>query len=214
MEKMLFDQKYLTKKYILGIDEVGWGCVAGPVVLGGALVPVSFYSNQDLIAKTDFLSNIKDSKKVSEKNRVILYSQIKDFPEWQVFAGIASAEYINKEKLAKAYTQAFDQIISSLPVDLKDVVVLIDGNRNPKSNIVKDYELIIKGDDKSFAIGVASLYAKEFRDEYMRKLDQSMPGYNFSGHKGYGTKDHKESVLKLGLTSEHRTEATTKLISG
>lgn len=211
MSRQDFDKDFLKKKYILGIDEVGWGCVAGPVVLGGALIPNEFYQT-DLSEKYPFILKIKDSKKVSEKNRVAIYEDIKSFPNWHVFVGEASAEYINKEKLAKAYTKAFDDIIKALPVPLEEVAVLIDGNRNPKSEIVKDYTLIIKGDDKSFVIGVASLFAKEYRDQYMRVLDQTLPGYSFSTHKGYGTADHAERVLKQGLSLEHRKEATEKLI--
>lgn len=212
--RILFDKERLkVKKYILGIDEVGWGCVAGPLNLGACLIKAEFYD------KTEFSNTsakIKDSKKINEKNRVLIFDEIKKDENYKLFLGTAAASYINEYKLAKAYTKCIDDILTEVAkvVDLKDVLILIDGNRDPKSSIINsdNYEMIIKGDDASFAIAVASLFAKESRDLYMRDLDNSLPQYEFSKHKGYGTAVHTTAIKANGLSIEHRNEACLKLI--
>lgn len=218
--RIIFDKNIIqSKKFILGIDEVGWGCVAGPVVLGGCLINRSFYEDIDInLEKYPFFEEIKDSKKVSELKRNLLYQKLLEYhlqkTEFKLFKGEAATEFINQHKLALAYSKSIDEIILEVKknVNFDDVLVLIDGNRDPKSSLLKEYSLIVKGDDKSFAIACASLYAKEYRDSYMRELDKTLPEYNFSKHKGYGTKDHTECLLKNGLSIEHRIEASKKLI--
>lgn len=211
-----FDKQYLGKKYILGIDEVGWGCVAGPVVLGACLIPIGFYQNfEELEKSNDFFADIKDSKKVNEYNRGVLYEKILSYTGWEVKTGSADVSYINKNRLALSYTKAFDEIISHFEDKVKDAVILVDGNRDPKSNLIKNVNLIVKGDDKSFCIGVASLYAKEFRDQYMRELEKVTPrysNYQFHKNKGYGTSEHANLIRQFGLSDEHREEASKKLI--
>jgi ribonuclease HII len=94
--------------------------------------------------------------------------------------------------------------------------ILIDGNRDPKSTLTKDYDLIIKGDDQSFAIALASLFSKEYRDNFMRELGENDPRYalyEFAKNKGYGTDLHTQLIRKYGLSDQHRIEASTKLIT-
>lgn len=213
-----FDKQFLSKKYILGIDEVGWGCVAGPVVLGGCLIPVEFYTNySELVLLNPFFRDIKDSKKVNEYNRLVLFEKISACPEWQVTTGSADVDFINKNKLAKSYTQAFDKIVMKFKDKIDDTIIVVDGNRDVKSNIVKDVNLVIKGDDKSFCVGIASLFAKEHRDSYMRDLEKMNPNfakYQFYKNKGYGTQEHANLIRQYGLSKEHRIDPSTKLILG
>lgn len=211
-----FDKSLINKySHILGIDEVGWGCVAGPLVLGGCLIPKDFYTNFDFfLEKYPFLKDVKDSKKISEKNRIVLFEKLKKVKEIQLYQGSSSVDEINNLKLAKSYTNCIDTILKNVKetISLEKILIIIDGNRDPKSNITKNVSLIIKGDDKSFAIASASLFAKEFRDTYMRDLDDKIPGFNFTKHKGYGTEEHTNLIIKNGLSIEHRKEASLKLI--
>jgi len=214
MNKRIEFDKQFTKKYILGIDEVGWGCVAGPVMLGGCLLSEDFYLNyEENVKKYPFFEKIKDSKKVSEKVRIELFNEIKNCPLLTCFLGTASCNYINKHKLAESYRFAVESILSKIP-EIEKTAIIIDGNRNPKSPSLTNFELIIKGDDKSFVIGIASLFAKESRDQYMRDLStlDQYKAYGFEKHKGYGTSLHLEAIKANGLTPEHRTEASLNLI--
>lgn len=224
--RVLFDKEKIgSHDYILGIDEVGWGCVAGPVVLGGCLIPKKFYSEyEEIIKDYPLFEKVKDSKGVSEKKRVELYDFLTRSKEIQLFIGEADATYINQNKLAKSYSFAIDQILvqvarkNSLVIKeglIQGVKIIIDGDREPKSSLINSYELVVKGDDLSMATSIASLYSKEYRDRYMRELDKNpkYSVYNFGKHKGYGTKDHKELIQKHGISDLHRIEATTKLIS-
>lgn len=212
-----FDKNLIKdKKYILGIDEVGWGCVAGPLILGGCLLSREFYENYDSLEKeSEFYKKIKDSKKVSEKDRIKIFESIKKDEKIKVFFGQADVDYINDYGLAKSYSKAIDDILIHFKNYLDQSIIIIDGNRDPKSSIINDYSLIIKGDDKSFSIGVASLFAKETRDNYMRELEsqENYKKYSFSKHKGYGTKDHINEIKKNGLSKEHRVLSSNKLLT-
>lgn len=211
--RLKFDQQFLNSEWILGIDEVGWGCVAGPVVLGGCLIHRSFYENlEENIKKFPFIEKIKDSKKVKENDRITIFEEIKNCDLIKNFIGFAEVSYINEHKLAKSYIKAIESIIDQSNINNLDVKIIIDGNRDPKSDKLKNFELIIKGDDKSFVIGVASLFAKESRDIYMRNLSGDFTKYQFEKNKGYGTASHTELIKKHGFSTEHRIEASSKLI--
>lgn len=218
-----FDKALIDNKdYILGIDEVGWGCVAGPVILGGCLVKKEFYAKYLEIMNTyPLFEQVRDSKKLRENKRKEMFSFLESYQgkELYFFTGMATAEYINDHRLAKAYTLSFDSIIESVKKvltqdNLDNVKILIDGNRDPKSLLVKDFTLIIKGDDQSMSISLASLYSKEYRDEYMRQLEklEEFRPYEFSKNKGYGTTEHSKLIKEFGISSQHRREASTRLI--
>lgn len=196
------------EKYLIGIDEVGWGCVAGELVLGGALVPKELY-----FKPYEFLNEVRDSKKLSKKKRQSLIENINQQSQIKFAIGAASVELINEKGLAHAYTHAINQILTQFAEYLTESKILIDGNRNPKTSLITKYELIIKGDDQSLAIGIASNIAKEFRDNSMILMDAKYPGYDFHNNVGYGTPKHKQGLLSFGLTPIHRIEPSKKLIS-
>ena len=214
-ERFYFDKDLLSKSnkhdYILGIDEVGWGCIAGELVLGGALIHKSFF---DLIESNDFVELIKDSKKVSDKKRIILLENLKDQSLIKTTVGVASVDFINSvPNLAEAYTLCIDQILNSFKTELNSSLILIDGNRDPKTKLIKNFNLIIKGDDKSLTIGIASNVAKQHRDDLMVQHSLKYPHYNFENNVGYGTEVHCKALKTFGLTQIHRKKACQSILN-
>lgn len=208
-ERIDFDKAIVEDKdFILGIDEVGWGCVAGSLVLGGALVPKLVLDNPDY----SWLKDVKDSKKISEKKRLILMNHLKSQNLIKYCIGEASVELINEKGLAIAYTECINQILLSFKDHLNLAKILIDGNRDPKTNLINDFTLVVKGDDKSTTIGIASNVAKDYRDNLMIEMSKIYPQYDFENNVGYGTEKHKVSLLNYGMTPIHRTKSTSKLI--
>jgi len=171
---------------IIGMDEVGRGAWAGPLVAAGVLF--------DENVKIDGLNN---SKKISEKNRVTLAAEIKEKALAYSIVEI-DVETIDKIGIGGANELVFQKIIAELMPDY----ALID---KAWAKIELPHEFIIKGDSKVFSIAAASIIAKVYRDELMVELENEYPGYNFAGNKGYGTKDHQEGLTKLGHCKLHRT---------
>lgn len=216
--RFFFDKQLLlehkSKKYILGIDEVGWGCIAGELVLGGSLINKELFDNENYEA-THFLESIKDSKKLSEKKRKILLEELKKTNNLiKTAVGVATVDQINSStNLADAYTICIDQILIIFKDYLDDSLILIDGNRDPKTKLISQFELIVKGDDKSLTIGIASNVAKQYRDDLMSQYDLMYPNYDFINNVGYGTPKHIEGLKNFGLSKIHRIKATSKIMS-
>lgn len=188
LESQLWSQ---GKLLVCGIDEVGRGSFAGPVVAGAVI----------FAADLDLPQGLADSKLLSPKARNELSVQIKKSAvDWSV--GLVEVELINTLGIGKATQLAFVRAIQGLknPPDH----ILIDAfyiNDLDKSNQqpVKD------GDKLSVSIAAASIVAKVYRDELMRQLDGQYPGYGFAVHKGYGTKFHQSAIKEKGLCPLHRT---------
>ena len=183
-----YERKYSTYTYICGIDEVGRGPLAGPVVAGAVILPKD----------TDILY-INDSKKLSEKKREELYEIIM---EKAVATGIgyASPERIDEINILQATYEAMREAIQKLAV-VPDIL-LNDAVTIPKVDIPQ--VPIIKGDAKSISIGAASIIAKVTRDRMMVEYDKIMPEYGFASNKGYGSAAHIEALKKYGPTPIHR----------
>ena len=172
---------------IVGVDEAGRGPLAGPVVAAAVYLPEKFDT-----------SGIKDSKKISAKKREELYSRI--LSECQVGVGIVSAEEIDQLNILQATMLAMRMATEELKVQIDKVIV--DGNRCPE---IRNCESIIKGDDKFVQISAASIIAKVTRDRMMIELSRKYPVYGFEKHKGYGTKDHIETLDIYGpIKGVHR----------
>ncbi len=173
------------KPYI-GIDEVGRGPWAGP------LVAVAAYGRD-----SDLRESVTDSKKLSKISRDRLHKYI--VSSVPVGIGWSGPEEIDAVGLSKATANAIESALSSLG---KDGPIFLDGNVN---YIKKRYvNLHSKGDQKYPLIGAASIVAKQLRDSYMGYLDSCYPGYGFVRHVGYGTKEHQSAIAKYGVTSHHR----------
>ncbi len=193
-------------KWIIGIDEVGRGPLAGPVGVGVVLVADDF--------DWSLLDGVRDSKKMTPKNREAIFRRtdtLKQNHSLNYEVVLVGAKVIDKigivPAINQAMTMALDNIITNTPkFNSHDVMVKLDGGlKAPKEYV--NQETIIKGDDKELTIGLASIMAKITRDAYMEKLAEKpdFSVYNFQKHKGYGTKAHRELILEYGLSPEHRT---------
>ena len=183
-----FERSYDSFSSICGIDEVGRGPFAGPVVAGAVILP-----------KNCELLYINDSKKLSDKKREELYDQIMDAAV-AVGVGFVGPERIDEINILQATYEAMRQAISALCVTpdilLNDAVVI--------PQIAIKQVPIIKGDEKSISIGAASIVAKVTRDRLMIQYDQLFPEYHFASNKGYGTAEHIAAIKEFGMTPIHR----------
>ncbi|MEX0884222.1 MAG: ribonuclease HII [Cyclobacteriaceae bacterium] len=172
-----------------GCDEVGRGCLCGPVVAAAVILQPS-YANE----------LINDSKKLSRKNRMGLVKEIEENAIcWAL--GSADAAEIDRINILNASFLAMNRAISQLVV--KPDHLLIDGNRfNTQLDI--PFDCIIKGDGKYASIAAASILAKVYRDELMAKLAGQYPGYGWKNNAGYPTKKHREGIERYGPTPIHR----------
>ena len=175
-------------QYVCGCDEAGRGPLCGPVVASAVILP------RGLI-----IDGLNDSKKLSEKKREKLFDII---IEKAISYSIASVDEktIDEINILQATYLAMRKAVECL--DVPADYALIDGNRMPPLAI--DGETIIKGDANSPSIAAASILAKVSRDRFMLELDEKMPQYQFSKHKGYGTKLHYEMLTEHGISEHHR----------
>jgi ribonuclease HII len=196
-------EKELLKKFpnfdcIVGIDEVGRGSWAGPFVMCA-------YSIKQPFNRYPELSDVRDSKKLSEKTRETIFKQIKTEIKnklSQVKLAQISAKYISKHSLKNAIQQSVRQLTHSF--NLEKTLFLFDaGIKVPEPGI--HYESIKKGDDKVYSIAAAAIYGKVYRDSLMKKLAKKYKNYAFESNVGYGTKQHREAISKHGICPIHRT---------
>lgn len=190
-----FENDYYEKGYklIAGIDEVGRGCLAGDVVACAIIMPKGLR-----------IEGVRDSKKLSEKKRNILYKEILDKA---IACGIGRVkpEVIDDINIKQSTRYAMKFALENLrdrqgkPVE-PDLIFIDAEEIETKLEQVS----IIKGDDKSHTIACASIIAKVYRDNLCQDWDEKYPGYNIKQHKGYGTKEHRENILKLGPSPIHR----------
>jgi ribonuclease HII len=176
------------KVLIAGVDEVGRGSLIGPVYAAAVIL------KKDLDKK-----KLKDSKKLTKKNREILEKYIKKNSYWSI--GSASLKEIEKLNILNASLLAMKRAIKKL--NKKPSRVLIDGNKIPK---IKNYNLkyIIKGDEKIPEISAASIIAKVARDRLITKMSKKFTNYAWDKNAGYGTKLHLLAIKKFGITKHHR----------
>lgn len=189
-EMMQYENKLKSEgvQLIAGIDEVGRGPIAGPVVAAAVILPEDFY-----------LPGLTDSKKLSEKKRESFFELITD-QAIAVGLGIVSPTEIDLMNIHQASLEAMKRAVHDLLIQPEHL--LIDAMKLPEV----DYEQtsIIKGDAKSISIAAASVVAKVTRDRMMKDIACDYPGYGFEKHMGYGTKEHLEALKTLGSTPYHR----------
>ena len=172
-----------------GCDEAGRGCLAGSVYAAAVILP-SDYENEQL----------NDSKKLSERQRYALREVIlNDALAWAV--GIVTPEEIDKINILNASILAMHRALDQLAI--RPEAIIIDGNRfKPYRNV--PYATIVKGDGKYLSIAAASILAKTFRDDYMNRLAEEYPAYDWLNNKGYPTRKHREAIRQNGITPDHR----------
>lgn len=186
-EKLLWNLGY---PHIAGVDEVGRGCFAGPVVAAAVILPQQF----------DGMEKINDSKLLKPNIRQKLSEVIKKYALAFSISEI-SVEIINKIGIGKATQQAFKQAISKL--SLRPSFILIDAFYI-ESLSRKNQKPIVRGDGISISIAAASILAKVYRDERMQELHKQYDKYDFFTNKGYGTKKHQDAIKQYGLCDLHR----------
>jgi ribonuclease HII len=193
-----FDDTYRTGNttLIAGVDEVGRGPLAGPVVAAAVVFPV------DVV-----VAGVNDSKKLSGKKREELFDIIYD-KALSVEFDLVSHEVIDQINILQASLLAMKNSINRLSTTPD--LILIDGNKTFEHTIKRI--AVVKGDSKSFSIAAASIIAKVVRDRLMLKLDEEFPLYRWSQNKGYPTKDHIEAVRKYGITPYHRKTFLRKIL--
>lgn len=184
----MYEKKYWDYSYICGIDEVGRGPLAGPVVAAAVILP-----------KDCNILYINDSKQLSEQKREELFDQIME-QAVAVGVGVVSHERIDEINILQATYEAMRQAVGKLSVTPD--LLLNDAVTIPELSMKQ--VPIIKGDAKSISIGAASIIAKVTRDRLMVEYDKVFPGYDFAGNKGYGSAAHIEALKKLGATPIHR----------
>ncbi len=193
-----YEKQYASCSYICGIDEVGRGPLAGPVVAGAVILP-----------KDCDILYINDSKQLSEKKREELYDVIlQKAVAWGI--GYSSPSRIDEINILQATYEAMRQAIRKLSVVpnlLLNDAVTIPGVEIPQVPI-------IKGDAKSISIGAASIIAKVTRDRLMVKYDGIYPQYGFAANKGYGSQAHIEALRKYGPTPIHRRSFIHSFVNG
>ena len=182
------------KGLVCGIDEVGRGPLAGPVVAACVVIPKEKRS-------LDFIIHIKDSKRVSPKKREMLYKVITDlFPH---AISVLSPQEIDKHNILQAslltMTKAHDTLLNKKNIVLEHA--LIDGNKIPI--ITTPASAIVKGDAKSKSIAAASIIAKVYRDRIMEDLAKEFPHYGWERNAGYPTLEHRQALIKFGATHHH-----------
>jgi len=174
---------------IAGVDEAGRGPLAGPVVAAAVILRGNLP-----------LDGVMDSKKITEKKREQLYSQIIE-QSLSYGISIVSHQDIDQINILQATMLAMTEAVAKL--DIRPNQVLVDGNQVPPIKNI-DTQAIVKGDQKIPAISAASILAKVTRDRLMRSYCEQYPGYGFSKHKGYGTKMHMDMIKQLGPCAIHR----------
>lgn len=174
--------------YVCGIDEAGRGPLAGPVFAAAVILPANCE-----------IEGLNDSKKLSEKKREALFDVIKEKAvSWSVAS--VDEKTIDEINILQATFLAMKTAVEGL--DVPADYALVDGNRMPALSV--EGETVIKGDALSPSIAAASILAKVSRDRFMLELDKEYPQYQFSKHKGYGTKLHYEMLTEYGISSCHR----------
>lgn len=224
-----FDKNRLAEGVpgVVGVDEAGRGCFAGPVVAGAVWVKRAFYENSTPIKRGKF---INDSKQLAPETREEVFALIEHWErrgELVFSAGTASVREIDALNILGAsrlaMQRAVEGILAKLPAGtpcpfatagtddaplfdrgISFPPMLVDGR--PLTPFVWRHEAIVKGDATSLAIALASVVAKVSRDRMMVALDGEFPGYGFREHKGYGTAAHIASIRSRGITSQHRVK--------
>lgn len=197
MDWLEFEKEALAKGYksVCGVDEAGRGPLAGPVCAAAVILPEGV-----------IIDGVNDSKKLSEKKRESLFDVIRE-QALSYSIAYATVDEIEEINILNATMLAMRRAIDGL--DIKADYAMIDGNKIPPLDI--DAECIVKGDAKSMSIACASILAKVSRDRLLYKYAEEYPMYGFDKHKGYGTKVHREAILKYGSCPYHRKSFLKKL---
>lgn len=186
-------------KWVIGIDEVGRGPVAGPVVVCACAAPLEVY-------KKSLWKGLTDSKKMTEKSRAGWYQKaliLKSSNKIRFSVAYRSNEYIDTKGISLALKACVKSALKNLNLNPDECAVLLDGSLRAPIQY-KNQKTIIRGDQKEKIISLASVIAKVSRDTKMEFLHKKYPNYGWHKNKGYGTKEHYKAINRHGLTPLHR----------
>lgn len=194
----------MRQKFVIGIDEVGRGPLAGPVAVAALALP----RNLKFRMKNLELP-LRDSKKLTPKQREMWFTYLKNHPHIFYATATVSPKIIDKINISQAANRAASlalaKLIKNYKFRIKNCRIVLDGNLFLDSKFyILDPCTIIKGDEKIPAIMLASIVAKVTRDRMMHRLHKKYPAYGFDEHKGYGTRKHRKAMHKNGLSPIHR----------
>ncbi len=202
LEQTLFDS---GAKFVLGIDEVGRGSVAGPVGVGVTVLSPANLSEP-------WPAKLRDSKLISEKVREELFALTAGWvTQWAV--GMASAKEIDDYGIVWALEVSAKRAIDQLEIEFDSVMAILDGSHNWLARAPFHVHVQPKADRDCASVAAASVLAKVTRDRLMVDLAESVPGYGFEGHKGYASAGHIAAIRDLGPSSEHRVTWLTRILA-
>ncbi len=193
-------------KYYVGVDEVGRGPIAGPLLLCAVIVPISSYSDFVAFSKKN---NLKDSKSLSEKRRreiLELFKEKKDEFFFSYFFAWKKAHSIDRYGIRVSLFQAVHSLLSQIKRNINQDLSLFYFYFDASIPIPEEIygKSFIRGDEQFPLISLASVFAKERRDYFMKRISKLYPQYSFEKNKGYGTKEHYQAIRAHGLCSIHR----------
>lgn len=185
---LIEDELRAAGRTVAGVDEAGRGCLAGPVVAGAVILDPERP-----------ISGLRDSKKLTEKRREELFREIREKSAAWSFAMTGPGE-IDRVNILQAALRAMEKAVTGLAI--QPDFVLVDGNA--RTSLPIEQRTVVGGDDRCASVAAASIVAKVTRDGLMKELEARYPGYGFSRHKGYPSKEHRESLRRLGPCPIHR----------
>lgn len=197
-------------EYLLGIDEVGRGAIAGPVAVGVSVITVSKLSTD-----APWPAELRDSKLLSEPARERIFEPVAEWVDaWAV--GMASAAEIDENgivwSLATAAARALNQLVGTFSP--QTTIAILDGSHNWLSAMPFEVRVRPKADRDCVSVAAASVLAKVTRDHLMIELDSEHPGFGFAGHKGYASGAHMDAVRQLGPSAQHRVTWLGRILAG
>jgi len=197
-DRFTHEREWLARgcQRIAGVDEVGRGPLAGPVVAAAAVFSVEAIE----AGLPEALCDVNDSKKLSARKRAKLFEALDVFDGVEFGLSVVEPAEIDRINILQATHKAMHEALAALGQAPDHL--LVDGRPVPALGPAQT--AIVKGDSLSYSIGAASIFAKVTRDRMMEEFDREFPGYGFASHKGYGTREHLDALAKLGPCPVHR----------
>ena len=180
---------------VAGVDEVGRGPLAGPVVAAAVIMPLTRGGG---VPRAEWIGRLRDSKQLTENQREVLAAEIRARCAWAVAA--VSPQVVDQINILRATRLAMQRAVAALPE--RPDALIIDGREVVEGGIAQ--RPVVGGDARCVSVAAASIVAKVARDHMMHELDAVFPGYGLAAHKGYATPEHREALTRLGYSSIHR----------
>ncbi|MBM3139587.1 MAG: ribonuclease HII [Chloroflexi bacterium] len=185
---------------VAGVDEVGRGPLAGPVVAAAVVIP---HTRAGWTSRARWITSVRDSKVLSAEQREQLAAIILERTEWGIAA--VSAQVVDQINIARATRLAMLRAVEALPV--RPDALILDGRE--RVDLAVEQRSVVDGDALCVSVAAASIIAKVHRDALMRGLDERFPGYGFAENKGYATRSHRDALRRLGYSNVHRLSFQT-----